>query len=372
MSVSTSRSGPRRYAVNARRWREGFDVRQLAALPAIVLALFVGSQINSAFLTTDNLLTNVLGASAVLGVVTVGASAVIIGGHFDLSAQSLVAFAPMVSVWLVVPRAAGGMGAHLSPWLGLLVLFAAGGGVGVFNGFLVAKLKLNSFIVTLAMLILLQGVTLGIGSGQTITSLPLQYTFLGAHSYFGIPADVWTAFLVFVVAGWFMRYTVTGRQIYAMGGNLDAARAGGIRVERVTMGVFVANGVLAALAGLLLTTRIASVTANQGRDIMFTVFAAAVIGGIDLGGGRGRIVGAATGVILLGLIQNILLVAEVPSFWVSATYGAIILLALMVQALTHGSLLERLRRRARTAPASEEAMSQDVAPEAPVSKEVAS
>jgi simple sugar transport system permease protein len=324
-------------------------LRELALLPVIAIALIVGSSLDSAFLTTDNILSNVLAASAVLAVLVAAASMIIIGGHFDLSAQSLVAFAPMVSIWLVVPEAAGGAGVGLPPAVGLVLLLAIGGAIGAVNGFLVAKLKLNSFIVTLAMLILLQGVTLGVSSGETLTSLPDVFTYLGTARYLGIPAEVWVAGLVFLLGALFMRFTVTGRQIYAMGGSAEAARAAGVRTERLTWGLFVASGVLAALAGLLMTARIASVTANQGSDIMFTVFAAAVIGGIDLNGGRGRMIGAATGVLLLGIIQNILLISDVPSFWVNAIYGAIILLALMLGSLAQGSLLGRLVRRGRAA-----------------------
>jgi simple sugar transport system permease protein len=323
-------------------------LRRLVLLPVIVLALIIGSQLNDAFLTTDNILTNVLGASAVLAVVVVAESMIIIGGHFDLSLQSLVGFAPMLSVWLVVPEDAGGSGAHLSPVLGLVVLFGVGAAIGLVNGFLVARLKLNAFIVTLAMLILLQGLTLGVSGGQTLTSLPDSYAYLGNAMWLGVPAEVWVAGLVFLVAGLFMRFHVVGREIYAMGGNAEAARAAGIRTTRVTWGLFVVGGLLASLAGLLLTSRIASVTANQGQDLIFTVFAAAVIGGIDLNGGRGSLAGAATGVILLGVIQNILVIAEVPSFWVSAIYGGIILVSLMLGSLAGSPTLGRLAARLRT------------------------
>ncbi|MCW2992936.1 MAG: Monosaccharide transporter rane protein family [Conexibacter sp.] len=354
---ATQRERPRKTVLQVLRLSA---LRRLALLPVIVLALIIGSQLNDAFLTTDNILTNVLGASAVLAVVVVAESLIIIGGHFDLSLQSLVGFAPMLSAWLVVPKDAGGAGLHLSPFLGLVVLFAVGAAIGLINGFLVARLKLNAFIVTLAMLILLQGLTLGVSGGQTLTSLPDAYAYLGNAMWLGVPAEVWVAALVFLAAGLFMRYHVVGREIYAMGGNEEAARAAGIKTTRVTWGLFVVGGMLAALAGLMLTSRIASVTANQGQDLIFTVFAAAVIGGIDLDGGRGSMAGAATGVVLLGVIQNILVVAEVPSFWVSAIYGGIILVSLMLGALagspTLGKLAARLRTaRPATAPARTEA-----------------
>jgi simple sugar transport system permease protein len=322
-------------------------LRQLALLPVIVLTLIVGSQLNDSFLTWENILTNVLGASAVLAVVTVAESLLIIAGQFDLSLQSVVGLAPMLSAWLVISEADGGAGVGLSPFLGLVVLVAVGAACGIVNGFLVSRLHLNAFIVTLATLILLQGLTLGISNGQTLTSLPEAYTYIGNTDWIGIPVEVWIAGLVFLGAGLFMRYSVVGREIYAIGGNVEAARAAGVKVERIIFGLFVVAGILSALAGLMLSSRIASVTANQGSDLIFTVFAAAVIGGIDLNGGRGRIVGAATGVVLLGVIQNILVVSQVPSFWVSAIYGGIILLSLMLGALTGSSSVDRLFARLR-------------------------
>jgi simple sugar transport system permease protein len=322
-------------------------LRQLALIPVIILALAIGSQLNDAFLTWENLLTNVLGASSVLAVVTVAESMLIIAGQFDLSLQSTVGLAPMLSAYLVVSAEAGGSGAELSPVVGLLILFGVGAAIGMVNGFLVARLRLNAFIVTLAMLILLQGLTLGVSGGKTLTSLPEAYTYIGNAEYLGIPAEVWLAGLVFGLGAAFMRFSVVGREIYAIGGNVQAARAAGIKVERVIFGLFIAAGMLAALAGLILSSRIASVTASQGSDLIFTVFAAAVIGGVDLNGGRGRLIGAATGVILLGVIQNILVLAQVPSYWVSAIYGGIILLSLMLGALAGSSALDDLIAKLR-------------------------
>jgi simple sugar transport system permease protein len=320
-------------------------LRELVLLPVIVLVVVVGSQINDAFLTWDNVATNILGASAVLAIVTVAESLLIIAGKFDLSLQSIIGLAPMVSAHLVLSKKEFGFGTEVSPVLGLLALFGVGALVGVFNGFLVTKVRLNAFIVTLAMLILLQGLTLGISSGNTLTTLPDSYNYIGDTDYFGIPVEVFIAAVVLVAAGAFMRYHRIGRSIYAIGGNEDAARAAGVRVERVVFGLFVVAGVLSALAGLILTSQIASVTANQGNNLIFTVFAAAVIGGIDLDGGRGRIVGAATGVVLLGVIQNLLVISQVPSFWVSAIYGMVILLSMMLGA-AGGTLSRRKPRRA--------------------------
>ena len=160
------------------------------------------------------------------------------------------------------------------------------------------------------------------------------FRVLGSAKLLGISVQVWIVVIAFILAAVFMRHHPTGRRIYAMGGNPAAARAAGVNTLRLTIGVFVVGALIAGVAGLMLTGRIASVTANQGDGMIFTVFAAAVIGGISLNGGRGTMLGAATGVLLLGIIQNILTLSNVPSFWINAVYGVIILGALVFGQLT--------------------------------------
>jgi simple sugar transport system permease protein len=195
-------------------------------------------------------------------------------------------------------------------------------------------LRLNAFITTLAMLILLRGMTLGITNGQTLFDLPEEFLYLGNAKWFGVPSSIWIAGALFLIFGLMLRYHKIGRAIYAIGGNPEAARVAGIPVERITLGVFIVGSLLAALAGLLLTGRIASVMSSQGQNMIFYVFAAAVIGGISLNGGQGRMIGALTGVLLLGLLQNVLTLSQVAAFWIDACYGAIILLALIVTRLS--------------------------------------
>ncbi|GAA2042771.1 ABC transporter permease [Agromyces tropicus] len=308
------------------RWRQ--ILRDLALIPVIVIVFIVGAVFVPNFATPNNIVSNILSVSAVLGVAVVAQSIVLIGGYFDLSAQSVIGLAPMLMVWLYTTD--GGVGVVSNPWLAILSALVLGAIVGLVNGLLVGRLGMNAFIVTLAMLILLQGFTLGISGGQTFTDLPPAVAALGFANVLGIPVDVLILVLVVAIAAVFMRFAPTGRRIYAMGGNKEAARAAGINTLRMTIGLFIFSGVVAAFAGLMLSARIAAVTSSQGNNIIFTVFAAAVIGGISLDGGKGTIIGAATGVLLLGMIQNILVLSAVPSFWIDATYGAIILGALLI------------------------------------------
>jgi simple sugar transport system permease protein len=196
----------------------------------------------------------------------------------------------------------------------------------------VIKANFNAFIFTLAMSILLTGLQLGWLGGQTVYHLPAVYIYLGSENWLGVPVAIWVTGFVFLVAGLFLRYHRVGRAMYAIGGNLEAARAAGIKVDRIRIGVFMAASVLAAIAGLEQAGRVTAVTAGQGSNLIFEVFAAAVIGGVSLEGGRGRMVGALTGVILLSLVTNILTLSNISSTWIDAVDGAIILIALGVPA----------------------------------------
>ncbi|MGW0734950.1 ABC transporter permease [Streptomyces sp. NPDC002851] len=309
--------------------------RELALVPALLLLLLLGALVNDSFLTERNLIS-VLGASAALAMVVLAESLVLIAGKFDLSLESVVGIAPAFGALLALPVAQAGFGTEWPAAAALLAILVAGAALGAFNGVLVVKLRLNAFIVTLAMLIVLRGLLVGATQGKTLFGLPEGFYTLATSTFIGIPLSVWLAAGAFGTAGLLLKYHRWGRALYAIGGNPEAARAAGIRVERVLLAVFVIAGVLAALGGLLQTGYVGAINANQGQNMIFTVFAAAVIGGISLDGGKGTMFGALTGVLLLGVVQNLLTLAQVPSFWIQAIYGGIILVALMIARVTTG------------------------------------
>ena len=301
--------------------------RELTLVPVIVVLMIAGALVNPVFFTASNLI-NVAEGGAALGMVVVAESLILLTGKFDISLQGTFGLAPLLAAWLIAPKASEGLGTEWSPWIGLVIVLLVGFAVGTFNGVLVIKANFNAFIFTLAMSILLTGLQLGWLGGQTVYNLPEAFIYLGAESWFGIPVAVWVTVATFVVAALFMRYHRIGRAMYAIGGNLEAARAAGIQVDRIRIGVFMVASVLAAIGGLMQAGRVTAVTAGQGSNLIFGVFAAAVIGGISLEGGRGRMVGALTGVILLSLVTNILTLSNISSTWIDAVDGAIILLAL--------------------------------------------
>jgi simple sugar transport system permease protein len=312
-------------------------IREAALLPVLVVLIIIGAFVNSAFLTVSNI-SGIGQQISALGVVVVGESLILLIGGMDLSLEGTYGLAPMVAAWLIVPVSAFGSGTKLNPFLGILIVLAVGAAVGLVNGLLIVRGRLNGFIVTLGMTIVLAGLQEGIVKGNTLFNLPSAFTYLGAAYVGKVPVSLIVTAIIFVATGLFLRYHRVGRAIYAVGGNREAARAAGIKVDRVRLGVYVAGSMLAAVGGLMEAGRVSAVTGQQGyqEGIIFAVFAAAVIGGVSLQGGRGNMVGAASGVILLGLVQNILDLANAPNYWIEAIDGAVILVALVLARLIGG------------------------------------
>ena len=319
----------------ARRTLVMARLRDVALVPAIVVIAIVGYLVNPVFLSGSNVI-NILQTMSEIGVLVLAETLVLVTGRMDLSLESTFGLAPGVAAWLIVPTGVThGLGL-LPGWSGVPVTLFVGVVVGTINGLLIIRFKLHGFVVTLGMLIVLRGLLTGISGGQTFFGLPDSMLSVGTTSWFGVPVSVYLCFLTFALGIVVLGYTRTGRSLYAIGGNLDAARAAGIRTDRVTWGVLVVASTLAALGGLMLSGRLASVAAAQGNGAIFTVFAAAVIGGVSLNGGKGTVFGAFTGILLLYMIQNVLTLAGVPAQWIAALNGAIILVALIVSRITSG------------------------------------
>lgn len=294
--------------------------------PVLLALVIVGAIVAPRFATTVNLI-NILEQVSVLGLTTIGLTFVVLIGRLDLSLEGIVGFAPMFAAVSLVPAAAGGFGIELPGWTGLIVALLVAGVIGVFNGFMVVRVGLNPFISTLGLLVLLRGGVLIISNGRSIYSPGKPLTYLGSAQLFGIPLSVFIFLLVAIIVGLVFKYHRYGRALYAVGGNEDAARAAGINVDRIVWSAFIFAALLAGLAGVLMTGRLDSAVTTQGQGIIFSAFAAAVIGGVSLGGGRGTVIGVVSGVLLIGVINNLLTLAQVPSFYVQASTGAVIIIA---------------------------------------------
>ncbi|MCY4479751.1 MAG: ABC transporter permease [Rhodospirillales bacterium] len=278
---------------------------------------------------------NVLEHSSILGILVIGMIFCLLAGRFDLSSESTLGFTALVGAWMVSTNAFFGSGWQLPPALVIVLMLAMGAAVGCINSFFIIKLRVNAFIVTLAMLLALRGFTYVFTNANTMYDLPPSFTALGGYSIGGLlPVSVILFLSLFIVSQFVLSYTAFGRDLYAIGGNREAAFAAGIRVDRRTLTAFVLSGMLGALAAWVLAGRLQAVTINLGQGMVFEVFAAAVIGGGSLAGGKGTMMGPLGGVLLLGVITTGLSVMPISSFWVDAVRGVLILAAVVLWRVT--------------------------------------
>jgi len=209
---------------------------------------------------------------------------------------------------------------------GLLV----GGLMGWVNGYAVTKFKVPSFVATLAMLTMARGFTMLWTEGHPITGLGDTLGFLGTGWFLGIPMPVWISGIVVLLAIFLTRKTRFGRYIYAIGGNESAARLSGIPINKVKTWVYVLAGMLAAIGGILVTARLDSAQPNAGMSYELDAIAAVVIGGTSLAGGRGTIIGTVLGAMIIGVLNNGLVLLNVSPFWQQVIKGMVILLAVVI------------------------------------------
>ncbi len=278
---------------------------------------------------------NVLEHSSILGILVIGMIFCLLAGRFDLSSESTLGFTALVGAWMVSTNPFFGSGWQLPPALVIVLMLGMGAGVGCLNSFFIIKLRVNAFIVTLAMLLALRGFTYVFTNANTMYDLPPSFAALGGYSIGGLlPVSVILFLSLFVVSQFVLSYTSFGRDLYAIGGNREAAFAAGIRVDRRTLTAFILSGMLGALAAWVLAGRLQAVTINLGQGMVFEVFAAAVIGGVSLAGGKGTMMGPLGGVLLLGVITTGLSVMPISSFWVDAVRGVLILAAVVLWRVT--------------------------------------
>ncbi|MFJ2866768.1 ABC transporter permease [Kitasatospora sp. NPDC087314] len=315
--------------------------RDLSLVPVLLVLGVIGFIVSPAFLTSDNLLG--VGQQATeLSLLVLAEALILIAGRMDLSLESTIGVAPVIAVWLVLPdHGARFNGLGLFPeWTAIPLCLAVGALIGAINGFLILKLRLNGFIVTLGALTLLRGLQVAISQGQSIVNVPGSFTYLGSTSWLDVPAAIWICALLFLTGGCALAWLRHGRALYAIGGNSEAARAAGIRVDRITWTVLILGSLLAAFAGVLYTGHYGSISADQGNGWIFQVFAATVIGGVSLNGGRGTLFGALTGVLTLQLVVNVMTLAGVPPLWNQFLNGAIIIIALIISRYASGEKQE--------------------------------
>ena len=280
---------------------------------------------------------NIIESSTMTGVMAIGLAIVIIAGHMDLSVESVAALAAMVTGVLFCSHGIG-LGLELTPqWLtlpvSLAIALAIGGLIGLMNGVLVVKLKMEAFIVTLASYIWVRGLVVAISGGRSAQDLSPSIRFIGVDTILGIPLIAWIAILCFALSSFVMAKTPFGRHVTLVGGNAVAAFRAGIKVDRLMLTSFIVAGAIAGLAGWLLAIRTSGATANLGVGMVFQAFAAVVIGGVSLKGGIGRLPGVYAGVLLLHSIQTAINLMGLPAHYTQVILGLLVLAAVLLDTL---------------------------------------
>lgn len=246
-------------------------------------------------------------------------------GEFDLSVGSVVACAGVLAA--VVMNATGSIA------LGVLAGLGGGALVGFTNGFVVAKLGVNALITTLATMQIVRGFGFIVSDGKAVGIRVDGFFSLGNSSLAGIPTPVWITIACFAVFGFLLRSTVFGRNALAIGGNAEAAHLAGINVARIKIAIFTLQGLMAAFAGVVLSSRITSGQPNTSLGFELEVISACVLGGVSLTGGIGRIGYVIAGVLIMGIVQNAMNLLNVPTFYQYVARGAILLAAVMLDRL---------------------------------------
>lgn len=296
---------------------------KFASLLALILLIVVVTILNPAFLDPANLM-NLLRQISINGLIAFGMTFVILTGGIDLSVGSTLALTSALS--------AGMMVAGVDPILAIFIAVLLGAILGAINGLFISKGKMAPFIVTLATMTIYRGLTLVFTEGKPITGLGDSYAFqlFGKGYFLGIPVPAVTMIIVFAVL-WFMLHKMAfGRKTYAIGGNEKAAFISGIRVDRVKIMIYSISGMMAALAGMILTSRLNSAQPTAGQAYEMDAIAAVVIGGTSLAGGKGRIAGTFIGVLIIGILNNGMNLLGISAFYQQVVKGVVILIAVLL------------------------------------------
>ncbi|MFW6138797.1 MAG: ABC transporter permease [Spirochaetota bacterium] len=301
-----------------------FLLENLVWVIFILFFLVFGILRPRAFLTLSNF-RFIIFSSAALGFLVLAEAVALISGNFDLSVGQLAGFLAMLNAKLITQWVSG-----VHWYLAVIFIIALGGLMGAVNGFFVGKVKLNPFLVTLATYMAFKGGTLTVSTMPIARGFPPQYLAIGGESVIGIPIAIFVLAGGLVILAFLLQSTRFGSHLYAVGSNPRSANMTGINVGNMVLYTYILGGVLVGIAALLLTGFVGSATPGLANDTLFTAFAGAVIGGISLSGGRGRLSGAVGGILLVGTIDAGLTMMYVPPEQVTIYMGALVLAAILI------------------------------------------
>ncbi|MCW2256956.1 ribose transport system permease protein [Providencia alcalifaciens] len=309
----------------SKRWFSKAWLMEQKSLIALLVLIAIVSSLSPNFFTVNNLF-NILQQTSVNAIMAVGMTLVILTSGIDLSVGSLLALTGAVAASMV--------GADVNAFVAVAGALALGTAIGACTGVIVAKGKVQAFIATLVMMLLLRGVTRVYTDGSPVNTGFSDnadlFGWFGIGRPLGIPTPVWLMIIVFMAAWYLLHHTRLGRYIYALGGNEAATRLSGINVDRIKIIVYALCGLLAALASVIEVARLSSAQPMAGNGYELDAIAAVVLGGTSLAGGKGRIVGTLIGALILGFLNNGLNLLGISSNYQMIVKAVVILLAVLV------------------------------------------
>lgn len=318
--MNTSNNSP-----STKRFGKEWLLEQKSLIALIVLIVVV-SFLSPNFFTLNNMF-NILQQTSVNAIIAVGMTLVILTSGIDLSVGSVLALTGAVAASIV--------GLEVNVFVAVAGALLLGAVIGGVSGVIVAKGKVQAFIATLVMMLMLRGTTLVYSEGSPINlgfnESAEAFEWFGIGTPLGVPAPIWIMALVFIAAWYLLNHTRLGRYIYALGGNEAATRLSGISVDRVKIIVYALCGMLTALAGVIEVGRLSSAQPTAGLGYELDAIAAVVLGGTSLAGGKGRITGTLIGALILGFLSNALNLLGVSAYFQMIVKGAVILLAVLVE-----------------------------------------
>ncbi len=318
-------AAPSTLAPPSRRWRLPGSPRELGLVGLIVVTCVVAAAIYPRSFATFANFSAVMRNLALDGILASGMMLLFVGGMFDLSVGATFSMVGVLTGWLMK---VGGLPVPVAIAIGL----AAGTLAGLVNGTIATKVRVNPLIGTLATMGIYRGVAVLIG-GPGINFLPPSFSRLAQTSLFGIQAPFWLMLAVVAAFQYLLAHTRFFRQYYYIGNNAKAAQLSGINVQRLHLIGFGIMGFLAGLAGMTFAARIGTSVSIAGDGAELRVITAVILGGASLTGGRGSVVGSLIGVVFIALINNVLIVASVSSYWQSIIIGVVLVLAVAMDAI---------------------------------------
>ncbi|WP_455538758.1 ribose ABC transporter permease [Terrisporobacter sp.] len=316
-------------STQVKQQRKSLDIKEILveykSLIGLLALIIVVSILSPSFLSTKNIF-NILRQTSVNGVIAAGMTFVILTGGIDLSVGSILAISGAVCASLLTS------GQNI--FVAVIAALIVGTVVGFINGFIITKGKLQPFIATLATMTVLRGLTLVFTDGKPITlgsgDLALNFGKIGGGKIFNIPTPALIMIITFIICAYILRCTQMGRYTYALGSNEEATKLSGINTDKIKIAVYTISGILAAVAGIIITSRLYSAQPTAGDGYELDAIAAVVLGGTSLTGGKGKITGTIIGALIIGILSNALNILDVSSYYQMMVKGAVILVAVLL------------------------------------------